>query len=685
MARDVFISYSTKDKALANKICAHLESRKNISCWIAHRDILPGADWPESIVTAIGNARVMLLLFTSNANESSQMARELARADNQRIPVIALRTREDVEPGKMLAYFLSTSHWLDIFPPPLEKHMDRLGTVIEHLLADQPAPQLQPPAKAVDRRGLISAGAAALVPLGAAAWWFGQKSPWVSQIASSNSPGAGGSLQNGKQTVTVLPLKNLSNDPKQEYFSDGQTDAITAALVQLQGLTLVAPQSAFLLGKNNANLQTVGEILHVNYVIDGTVNWTDNQVRVAARLIEVATSKIAWAGSFNRLLSNVMSLQDDIAKLVAVKVQQALELPAPVAAAHAAPPALGAEAGTEFLQAKSYLRQRAKPEPGGPLTSAATLFESVLKRSPTYLPAEVLLVQVYGFIAAYHALFSTDDVTQLTSFNAEWLPKAEAAALQATALAPDSPLSIGAMGLSQNLRGNVIAAEELFRRSHDMAASNADVLHLYSLLLLGSGYVSKAAAMRKKLQELEPLVTVYVAFNIVSAWVSGDSAQALRLMKSSMTPLPAAHPYFARLSGLVLASQGKFREASEAVLRASTAYSPAMTKAAGELLLAAAAGTAHTAPDLGFFSIFHVYSKTPERALDYFENNLKSGFWAATEPLQFWHPSKEFAALRATPRFRNMVQGTTQLADLWRARGKPDLCQGAKAENFCPA
>ena len=83
MTRDVFISHSTKDKALANKICTFLESKKNIPCWIAHRDITPGGDWPESTVNAIDMAKVMAMLVPENANESAQMARELVRAGGQ--------------------------------------------------------------------------------------------------------------------------------------------------------------------------------------------------------------------------------------------------------------------------------------------------------------------------------------------------------------------------------------------------------------------------------------------------------------------------------------------------------------------------------------------------------------------------------------------------------------------------
>ena len=72
MAHDVFISYSSKDKHVADAACASLESA-NIRCWIAPRDILAGADWAESIIEAINGSRLMVLIFSSNANASRQI------------------------------------------------------------------------------------------------------------------------------------------------------------------------------------------------------------------------------------------------------------------------------------------------------------------------------------------------------------------------------------------------------------------------------------------------------------------------------------------------------------------------------------------------------------------------------------------------------------------------------------
>jgi hypothetical protein len=139
MAHDVFISYSSKDKTAATATCAVLEGR-GIRCWMAPRDIVPGADWGESIIDAIHKSRVFVLVFSTNANDSVQIKREVERAINKAIPVIPLRI-ENVVPVKSLEYFLSTPHWLDAFSPPLERHLNYLADVIRGVLDGRPAPQ----------------------------------------------------------------------------------------------------------------------------------------------------------------------------------------------------------------------------------------------------------------------------------------------------------------------------------------------------------------------------------------------------------------------------------------------------------------------------------------------------------------------------------------------------------------
>jgi TIR domain len=140
MSHDVFICYSSRDKPVADAVCAVLEA-EGVRCWVAPRDILPGADWGESIIDSINEARAMVLIFSSNANTAqSQIKREVERAVNKGIPVIPFRI-ENVMPTKALEYFLSTPHWLDAFTPPLDEHVRQLAVSIMRLLGKQVVPR----------------------------------------------------------------------------------------------------------------------------------------------------------------------------------------------------------------------------------------------------------------------------------------------------------------------------------------------------------------------------------------------------------------------------------------------------------------------------------------------------------------------------------------------------------------
>jgi hypothetical protein len=132
MAHDVFISYASTDKPTADALCAFLEQQQ-VRCWIAPRDIPPGMDWGQGIIEAIEQCAVMVLVFSSKANQSQQIKREVERAVAKGVIVIPLRI-EDVPPSKTLEYFISGSHWLDALTPPLEAHLKKLAETIAMFL-----------------------------------------------------------------------------------------------------------------------------------------------------------------------------------------------------------------------------------------------------------------------------------------------------------------------------------------------------------------------------------------------------------------------------------------------------------------------------------------------------------------------------------------------------------------------
>src|SRR6516165_888091 len=131
----VFISHSSKDRPTADAICAHLESA-GIKCWIAPRDIEPGATWTQGIMQGLEACRVFILVFSEHANDSDHVQREVAKAFSSGLAVIPFRIK-DVFPNQSLSYFLDTVQWLDAGAPPLPQHLGTLTERVKRLLGDE--------------------------------------------------------------------------------------------------------------------------------------------------------------------------------------------------------------------------------------------------------------------------------------------------------------------------------------------------------------------------------------------------------------------------------------------------------------------------------------------------------------------------------------------------------------------
>src|SRR6202166_986226 len=133
MAHDVFVSYASGDKTVADAVCATLESH-GIRVWIAPRDVLPGIHYGEAIIDAIHECRIMVLVFSSKANPSGHIPKEIERAVSQGVTIMPMRI-EDVFPAKSLDYFIGSVHWLDALTPPLEVHLQKLAANVQTLLS----------------------------------------------------------------------------------------------------------------------------------------------------------------------------------------------------------------------------------------------------------------------------------------------------------------------------------------------------------------------------------------------------------------------------------------------------------------------------------------------------------------------------------------------------------------------
>ncbi|MEQ8174544.1 MAG: TIR domain-containing protein [Syntrophomonadaceae bacterium] len=144
MAHDVFISYSTHDKQIADALCAKLEADR-IRCWIAPRDVLPGVEYAKALAQAITDSKILVLVLSASSNESKLVLREVERAVSRGIPILPFRI-ENIELSESMEFYVSTQHWLDALTPPLEIHLEKLAKTIRTLLPteDQEALSTKP-------------------------------------------------------------------------------------------------------------------------------------------------------------------------------------------------------------------------------------------------------------------------------------------------------------------------------------------------------------------------------------------------------------------------------------------------------------------------------------------------------------------------------------------------------------
>jgi len=132
---DVFVSYSSFDRTIANAVVARLE-RYKIRCWIAPRDILPGINYQVSLVNAIKTCSIMVLIFSQASNRSAHVTREVNIAVDAGAIIIPFRI-EDVPLSKEMQYLVATQHWLDAMTPPLEERIKELCISVQTLLKDR--------------------------------------------------------------------------------------------------------------------------------------------------------------------------------------------------------------------------------------------------------------------------------------------------------------------------------------------------------------------------------------------------------------------------------------------------------------------------------------------------------------------------------------------------------------------
>jgi len=301
-------------------------------------------------------------------------------------------------------------------------------------------------------------------------------------------------------SIAVLPFANLSGDASQEFFSDGMTEEVTAALVKVPSLRVVARTSAFQFKGQGQDIRTVGRSLGATHLIDGSVRRVGNRLRISAQLIEADSGTHLWTENYDREFNDMFAIQDDIAQAIAVALRIPLGLPDEDLTR------IGdLETYQTFLRARAMVHARGY----GTLMEGVALLEQVVATNPGYAPAWAYLAQGYLFALNYDPAWISGDFEVLRPIVAVTLPKMETAARRAIELDPNLADGYAMLALARDTSGELLEAEDLYKKALSHDPNNPDVLHLFSRLLGEVGQLKDALAMRRQLQALEPFVPIY--------------------------------------------------------------------------------------------------------------------------------------------------------------------------------
>jgi TolB-like protein len=472
-------------------------------------------------------------------------------------------------------------------------------------------------------------------------------------------------------SIAVLPFANVSTDPSQEFFSDGMTDEIAEALAKVPDLRIVARSSAYTFKNQNQQARAIGRALGATHLIEGSVRQAGNRVRITAQLIEAANGLQVWSQSYDRDLTDIFTIQEEIAEAIAGALRVPLGLQQ---GQHLVSNRIGdVNSYQQYLRAKAQVRGRQQKS----LNDATALLELVVARDPDFAPAWALLAITYNLaLTTNPARFggSADEFRGVVDASRS---RADAAARRAIQLDPKLADGYLALAVTQDRRGKFLLADEMYSKALLLDPYNPDSLHEYSHMLAGLGYLKQALAMRQELLALEPFVPVFNWSTAQIRWLNGQNDAAIAMFEA-LPPSAARAIFLANF----YAATGRYGEAADAMmLIPSGMYPSGLVENAVQLMRTAPASAVslQTLPRLSNLGFVYLYIGASSRALEFYEGDLDANYLVSAFTADLWNLS--FAPLRKTERFKTFAR-KAGMVEYWHAKGWPDFCRPVGADDF---
>jgi TolB-like protein/tetratricopeptide (TPR) repeat protein len=293
-----------------------------------------------------------------------------------------------------------------------------------------------------------------------------------------------------QKSIAVLPLLNESGDPKDEYFSDGLSEELIAALAQISGLKVIGRSSSFRFKDRKEEPKTIGERLGVSTLLDGTVRKQGDRVRIVAELVNAADGIQLWTRTFDRELKDIFAVQEEIARAVAESLKVTLlgtqENPSQIATNNV-------EAHNAYLQGHFHLLRRNVED----FRKAIGYYDQAIELDPRYALAYAERAEAWAFMG------------DLTGQRPTAYPKARTDAERAVAIAPALAEARAALGWVRCL-AEWRFAEGLaeLKRAKELSPANPTANDLLARIIVYLGRFDEAERQAREAVELDPLSTV---------------------------------------------------------------------------------------------------------------------------------------------------------------------------------
>jgi len=322
-------------------------------------------------------------------------------------------------------------------------------------------------------------------------------------------------------SVAVLPLRNLSNDPEQEYFSEGMTDELIMDLARVAGLRVISHTSVERYRDAKRPLPDIASELGVEAVVEGTVMRSEDRVRITAQLIDARSDQHIWADSYERDFRDVLVLQDELSRKIASEIGSTLAGAERVGGAKRAVDPAAYEA---YLKASfSFDHMTCKS-----FEQALAYFQEAVAKDPNFAPAQSGLADTYYNLGDFPC------------WQTEPYVEAEAAALKAVTLDP------------QNADAHAVRAKIAFSRdwnwtmaAHEFSAAvhldpnNAGIHSAYGIYLVAMGEQEQALAEARKAQDLDPFSERTNLSNTMVLYLARRYDEAIDQAKHALTLFPS--------------------------------------------------------------------------------------------------------------------------------------------------